>query len=127
MRDRTAPYFGSLITASAITARAREREAAARREKEVLEERLRMKAQEARLGRAGFNVDDAPAATVGVGGSRGVVDSYSAGGGGRGGGGGGGGEVEAESPEREPTPEKETREEREERRKRDDIRSCCGV
>ena len=29
MRDCTAPYFGSLITASAITARAREREAAA--------------------------------------------------------------------------------------------------
>jgi SNW domain-containing protein 1 len=124
INDKFAHFNESLSIAQeaareAITARAREREAAARREKEVHEERLRMKAQEARLGRAGFNVDEAPvqAAAAAVA-SRGN-ESYSAGGGG---GGRRGGDVEEESPEKEPTPEKETREEREERRKRDDLR-----
>ena len=126
INDKFAHFNESLSIAQeaareAITARAREREAAARREKEVHEERLRMKAQEARLGRAGFNVDEAavPAAAAGVP-ARGN-ESYSGGGGG-GGGGRRGGDVEEESPEKEPTPEKETREEREERRKRDDLR-----
>jgi SNW domain-containing protein 1 len=124
INDKFAHFNESLSIAQeaareAITARAREREAAARREKEVHEERLRMKAQEARLGRAGFNVDDvAPSTAVSGGaGGRAGFDALS----------GGAGEAgiaqrDRESPEREPTPEKETKEEREERKKRDDLR-----
>jgi SNW domain-containing protein 1 len=120
INDKFAHFNESLSIAQeaareAITARAREREAAARREKEVHEERLRMKAQEARLGRAGFTIDEAPVAASG--GGRDAVDSRH-----HGGGGGGGGAVAQESPDREPTPERETKEEREERRKRDDLR-----
>ena len=129
INDKFAHFNESLSIAQeaareAITARAREREAAARREKEVHEERLRLKAQEARLGRAGFAVDEAPVSTVGVGGGagRGGFDSNAVGGGG----GRSGGGVEEDSPIKEPTPEKETKEEREERRKRDDLR-CCSM
>lgn len=132
INDKFAHFNESLSIAQeaareAITARAREREAAARREKEVHEERLRLKAQEARLGRAGFTVDEAPVAAVGVGGGagRGGFDSIAAGGSGGGGGRSGGG-AEEDSPIKEPTPEKETKEEREERRKRDDLR-CCSM
>jgi SNW domain-containing protein 1 len=133
INDKFAHFNESLSIAQeaareAITARGREREAAARREKEVHEERLRMKAQEARLGRAGFNVDEAPAAAGVAGGAgRGGLDGYNGGlGAGAGAGAGGRGQRDEDSPEREPTPERETKEEREERRKRDDLR-CCAL
>ena len=138
INDKFAHFNESLSIAQeaareAITARGREREAAARREKEVHEERLRMKAQEARLGRAGFNVDEAPAAAaaggVAGGAGRGGLDGYNGGlgaGAGAVSGAGGRGQRDEDSPEREPTPPRETKEEREERRKRDDLR-CCAL